>query len=180
MKRIVYTRHDGGVTVCGPSPDAIRWMGCGGFWSNQSRGFVDTEIESQIVRFGSYPDVARRFVRAMQFGGCTTAEALEIIRDRDCGPYGTAFELWEASDIPSDRWFRDAWTRSHNGGPINIDLKKARPIQWRKARDFVSGENKRRAEAFELIKPLEVDWDRFRQKILRARDDDELRRAWPQ
>jgi hypothetical protein len=28
--RIVYTRPDGGVAICAPSPDLIAWMGCGG------------------------------------------------------------------------------------------------------------------------------------------------------
>lgn len=170
MKRIVYTRHDGGVSVCSPSQEAIVWMGCGGFWNEAPRGFMDVQIERQIAR-GIPAAVARRYAHAMQFGGCTTAEAYEIIRDRDCGPYGTAFELW---DILPDRWFRDAWTRSHNGGPINIDLVKARKIQWRKAWNFAA------KEALENMRLIKVDWDAFRQRIDLARDDDELRTVWPQ
>lgn len=178
-KRIVYTRHDGGVNVCCPAPDAIAWMGCGGFWNSYGRGFVDVQIERMIAR-GLPPDVARRYARAMQFGGCTTAEALEIIRDRDCAPHGTGIELWDISEIPADRWYRDAWTRSHNGGPINIDIKKAKPIQWKRARAFVSYENKRRADAFEIVRPIEVNWEMIRRSIARAKDHDELRRVWPQ
>lgn len=176
MRRIVYTRPDGGVNVCCPSPDAIAWMGCGGFWADQPRGFMDVQIERMIAR-GIPADVARRYAHAMQFGGCTTAEAYEIIRDRDCGPYGTGFELWDASELP-DRWYRDAWTRSHNGGPINIDLGKARKIQWKRAHDFVATENKKRAESFDLERQIEPDWPSFRTRLLSARDDAQLRSVW--
>jgi hypothetical protein len=34
--------------------------------------------------------------------------------------------------VPTDRWFRDAWRRSSNGGPIYIDIDKAIEIQARK------------------------------------------------
>lgn len=178
QKRIVYTRvKDGGVTVCCPSGWAIAMMGCGGFW--KTRGFVDIQIERQISR-GIVPDVARRYAHAMQFGGCTTAEALEIIRDRDCAPYGTAFDLWDVEDIPTDKWFRDAWRRSHNGGPISISLKLARHVQFGHIRAAVDRESKRRANDLELFDvPVDVDLPAIREKIMAARDEVELRRVWP-
>jgi hypothetical protein len=178
-KRIVYTRFDGGVTVSQPSETIISWMGNGGFWSHCLRGFCDRQIESMIAR-GVRADTARRYVRAMTLGGCTTAEALEIIRDRDCGHLGAAIELWDMDDVPQDRWFRDAWRRSHNGGPIMIDLKKAKPIQFAHARSFVEMENKRRSTDLNLWNmPIEVDWPRFREHVLCARDEVDLRRIWP-
>src|SRR5207237_649888 len=147
-KRIIYNRHEGGISVCCPADEAIAWMSCGGFWSRRPRGFMETQIEWQIAR-GIDPDVAKRYAHAMKFGGCTTAEALEIIRDRDCAPHGTAIELWDIDDIPTDRWFRNAWRRSHNGGPIYIDLNQAMPIQFERARTAVSKENKRREVSFD-------------------------------
>jgi hypothetical protein len=179
-KRIVYNRiKDGGVTICSPSDWAIAWMGCGGFWNNRSRGFVELQIESQISR-GIAPDVARRYARVMQFGGCTTAEALEIIRDRDCSPHGMAIELWDAEDISTDRWFRDAWHRSHNGGPISIDLKLAKPIQFRHIRSAVDREIKRRKNHIELFDvQVDVDLLAIREKIIAVRDEIELRHIWP-
>ncbi len=115
-------------------------------------------------------------------GGCTTAEALGIIRDRDCAHLGTAIELWDLVDVPTERWFRNAWVRSHNGGPISINLKLARPIQWKKAKSAVASENKRRKDDFDdYMKPLiEVDWDAFRQKLIRAQDEIDLRQIWPE
>ena len=177
-KRIVFTRFEGGVSICCPAKEAIAWMGCGGFWNDQPRGFMDAQIERQIAR-GVAPDVASRYAHAMQFGGCTTAEALEIIRDRDCAPRGTAIELWDVSEVPTDRWFRDAWRRSHNGGPISVDLKLARPIQWKKAKSAIASENKRRADEFERTPLIEVDWDRIRERIRSAMDEHDLREIWP-
>jgi hypothetical protein len=178
-KRFVYTRFDGGVSVCCPADDAISWMGCGGYWADRPLGFIETQIERQIAD-GRNADAARRFANAIAFGGCTTAEALEIIRDRDCAHLGTAIELWDVDDVPRDRWFRNAWRRSHNGGPISIDLKKAKPIQFTRARSFVEQENKRRSTDLDLWNmPIEVDWPRFREHVLCARDEVDLRKIWP-
>jgi hypothetical protein len=168
-RRIVYSDRNNGVSICTPSDEVIAWMGCGGFWNNHPRGFMDVQIDRQISS-GIHRDVARRFARAIQFGGCTTAEALEILRDRDCRD-GTAHEVWDVSDIPTDRWFRDAWRRSHNGGPISIDLEKARPIQWRRLKDAATERLK------DLYQP-EINIEPLRGRILRARDAEELRRIW--
>lgn len=177
-KRIVYNRHDGGVSVCCPTDWAVAMMGCGGLWDSHPRGYMEIQIERQIAR-GIRPDDARRYAMAMQFGGCTTAEALEIIRDRDCAPHGTAIELWDLDDVPNDRWFRDAWRRSPNGGPISIDIKLAKPIQFRKAHDFVEHENRRRAKDFDLPGQIDVDWLKFRERVLSTQDEHELRAVWP-
>jgi hypothetical protein len=143
------------------------------------RGFVTTQIELNIAN-GVHSDVAARFVRSLAFGGCTEAEALALIRDRDCAPYGTACELWDADDFPGDRWFRNAWVRSHNGGPISISLRLAKPIQWDRMRDAVATANAERRETFERsADPIRVDWGQMRSRIHAASDVDDLRRVWP-
>jgi hypothetical protein len=142
-------------------------------------GFEEVQIERMIAS-GVRADVAAAYARRMMVGGSTTAEALEIIRDRDCEPHGTAIELWDIAEVPVDRWFRNAWRRSHNGGPIYIDLKLAMPIQFQRLRTFVARENKRRDEAFEGWQPpLEVDWHAIRRKISWAQSVEELRTIWP-
>jgi hypothetical protein len=177
MIRIVYNRHtDNGVSVCSPSGWALAAMSCGGYWAKSRPGFADDQIARMTAR-GVREEVAARYVKAMQFGGCTTAEALEIIRDRDCSPHGYAIELCD--DLPGDRWFRDAWRRSHNGGPVSIDLNFAKPIQWRKAIAAVERENKRRAASFELRPLIDLDRDKLRKRISEARDEGELRAIWP-
>jgi len=131
-KRIVYTRRDGGVSICAPSLTALAYMtGGGGRWDGYPRGFLERQIAKQAEECGE--DAAARFVRAMQFGGLTSAEAYGIMRDRFCAHLGTAHELWDVEDVPTDRTYRDAWRRSHNGGPIVIDERKAMAIDEARA-----------------------------------------------
>ena len=123
---------------------------------------------------------AHRFVMSMQFGGCTDAEAYELMRDRFCAHHGTGIELWDVGDVPSDRWFRDAWVRSHNGGPIDISLPRARGIQFRRTKRAVDIENKRRLEDIDHFdRPIQPDWSVICDAIRRADDVGDLRRVWP-
>jgi hypothetical protein len=135
-KRIVYTRHDGGVSICTPSLTALRYMtGGGGRWDDVlywDREFLDRQIAAQ-AKDGVGEWAAARFVHAMQFGGLTDAEAYGVMRDRFCAHLGTGCELWAVTDIPTDRTYRDAWRRSHNGGPIIIDPKVAQVIDETRA-----------------------------------------------
>ena len=137
---------------------------------------MDRQIASMVNR-GVREDAAHRYAKAVMFGGCTTAEALEIIRDRDCAHLGTAIELWDVDEVPTDRWFRDAWSRSHNGGPISISLKKAKPIQMARIGDAIFEANMKRQK--KLMAPLEWDRDALRTQIMQARDERDLRRIWP-
>lgn len=136
-KRIIYTRPDGGVSICAPSLTALRYMTSGGGrWDDVlrwDRDFLDRQIAKQAEECGEW--AAARFVRAMQYGGCSTPEAYGIMRDRFCAHLGTGCELWDTADVPTDRTYRSAWRRSHNGGPIQIDARVARAIDedrmWR-------------------------------------------------
>lgn len=165
--RIVYTRFDGGVSVTCPTDWIMHVLAHGQFWLGMPRGFVDAQIERQIAR-GVHPYAAVRYARAMVSGGLTTAEALEVIRDRDCGHLGTAHELWDVDDIPRDQWFRNAWVRSHNGGPIGIDLRKAKRIQYQR---LTAAASKSRAT---------IQLGRWRDRIRKAETSEDLRRLWPE
>ncbi len=177
MKGIVFTRHDGGVSVTYPTPEIFRVMQCGGFWDDRPRGFIDTQIERQIAD-GIDPDHARRFAHAVAFGGCTEAEVWEIVRDRDCARHGVLHELIDVSELP-DRWFRDAWRRSSNGGPPSVELAAARLIQWQRIYEAVQQENKRRAWNLFGPRPIKLNKSEYQRAIKLARDDEELRRIWP-
>jgi hypothetical protein len=132
-KRIVYTRPDNGVSICAPSLTALGYMtGGGGRWDGFPRGFLERQVAEQ-AKHGVGEDNAARFVRAMQFGGCSTPEAYGIMRDRFCAHLGTGCELWDVEDVPTDRTYRDAWRRSHNGGPILIDQRKVMALDERRA-----------------------------------------------
>jgi hypothetical protein len=135
-KRIVYTRPNGGVSICAPSLTALAYMtGGGGRWDDilrYDRGFLDRQIAEQ-ARYGVGEWAAARFVRAMQFGGFSTTEAYGVMRDRFCAHLGSGHELWDMDDVSTDRTYRDAWRRSHNGGPILLDEAKVREIDEARA-----------------------------------------------
>lgn len=162
--RIIYTRPDGGVNLCHPSAECMAWMtGGGGYWADFPRGYEDEQVRRKVAE-GCCEYAASRFCRAMMRGGCTDAEALEIIRDRDCGHLGSGFELMDAAELP-DHWFRDAWRRSHNGGPISIDMKTAKRIQYQRIQKI--------SQKFHLKLPL------WRNRVARAQTPDELKAVWP-
>lgn len=173
-KRIVYTAHDGTVWVARVTEDCLSWLSCGGYWDGK-----DIDLEQQVERqvaAGHREHAVRRYMRAMDRGGCTTAEAFEIIRDRDYSHRGSGFELWAQEDLPG-RWFRDAWRRSHNGGPIDIDMRAARRIQLERIKGAVQRVNKPRIALGRS--PIVPQWLTLGNAIRRARDADELRKVWP-
>lgn len=176
---IVYTPLEGeGVHFGIPAEECVRIMSCGGAWDEMPPGFLDLQIERQIAD-GRIPDAARKFAYAVQFGGCTTKEAIAVIRDRDFGHLGRDFDLTDRSDLPADRWFRNAWHRTHNGG-VGVDLEKAKPIQWAKVRGAVKAEEKRRETDLEMwSRPVDVPWLTVESAIRHAANEDELRRVWP-
>lgn len=174
-KRIVYTRHDGGVTLTCPTQEVFRALQVG-IWARKPNGFVQDQIEKQIAD-GRDPDASRRFALALVKGGVTEREVWTLIRDRDCLHKGKLHELHDLDDLPGDRWFRDAWRRSHNGGPIGIDLEAARQIQWQRLFDTADWINKRRMRALRPLSPIAID--HLRAPIERAASTDELKRIWP-
>lgn len=137
----------------------------GGRWDGFDPGFLDRQIEAQ-AKDGVGERNARAFVRAMQFGGCSDAEAYEIMRDRYCSHLGTACELWDSSDFP-DRWFRNAWRRSHNGGPIVIDMKVAKRIQISRISDAAK------------IRGAVMRTGLWKSRVRRATSPEELKTIWP-
>lgn len=182
---IIYTRKaDGGVSICFPAPEIIRWMGSGGYWNDKPRGFL-----SELVRRKTCPKLQKgshisegaawAFVKAMQWGGCSTAEAWNVIRQHDCDRFGYDAQVIRHDELP-DRWFRDAWTRkgSNSGLPL-IDMDLARPIQWGRIHAAVSRENKLRAADLFGKPEIKLSKARYQTAITHARDADELRRIWP-
>lgn len=60
-------------------------------------------------------------------------------------PAGTAYEIVDAADIPSDRTFRNAWKK--NGTAVETDIPVAKEI----------AHEVRRADRTEKMKPLDVE-----------------------
>lgn len=177
---IVSTRPDGYVSVTTPTLEIMAFLTLGGAPKGHFLGVNwDAQIEEMTNR--RVPkDVAVRYVRGLQVGGYTDAEAYEILRDRDTPQEWTGKELWDASEVPIDRWFRNAWRRSQNGGPIYIDINRAKPIQFKHIRHAVQCENKRREDDLDLFDvPFECDLAAIREQIRLASDETELRHIWP-
>lgn len=179
-KVVVYTLPaDAGVAICLPSQEFIDRMAHGGNFAGAPHWFIPEQIRRHTAA-GHQPDAVCRFLGALQYGGLLPEEAFEVIRDWSCAHLGTAIETWNLDELPKDRWFRNAWKRSANGGPITIDVRKARPVQWRHIRRIAQKINAARADDFEEWgDPIEVDWEGIRARIKRARDEDELRAVWP-
>lgn len=184
MKALIYTRHaDKGVSVCYPITDLFAYMTQGGgYWNDRPRGYLDELVRRKtcpILQKGTpaSQEAAVKFVRAMQFGGLTTAEAWDVFRLHDCERYGFNVDMIDTDELP-DRWFRNAWSRSANGGPVSVDMSKARVIQWERIAAAVSRENKRRELDLFGLPPIRLPKVTLQSAIKNARDDQELRRIW--
>jgi len=176
VKRILYTRHDGGVNICTPAPDILAWLSNGGYWDGKGVD-LEEQVERAVIA-GHSRSAAIRFVRALDHGGHTTAEAYDIIRDRDCGHLGTAFDLVAFSDLP-DRWFRDAWRRGHNGGPIEVDMPAARSIHFGRITRSIDQERTRRRHELSMWQnPVEVNLGALADKIEKAECTAALKAIW--
>jgi hypothetical protein len=198
--RILYTRHDNGVNVCSPATPILKLMENGGGWYDDkahANGLHDRHGNSVSARMrfnidrkvahGNNPKAATRLIKALAHGGCTTAEALDIIRENDCEPHGVAFELITADQLQYDRWFRNAWRRSKNGGPIWINMDEARIIQAEKIQSEFNkltskpDPEQNFAARFKKIIPkiIELNWDRLERLIREAETPETLRAIWP-
>ena len=174
-KRLLYTRPDGGVGVVALTPWCHRALTCGGGWLSHVGTTAAREAAKAEAR-GCDPGIEHRFATALESGGCSDAEAWGLIRDHDLPADAGAAELIEFSELP-DRWFRDAWGRSHNGGPIVVRLDKARAIQRQRISDAASEEDARRKRLW--LPPVPLDLGGLSIAIDRARDAAELRAIWP-
>lgn len=172
-KVILYTTPDGRVELCAPAPECLRYLCSGGYYRDTSRGALQRAVEWEVER-GRDEYEAARFVAALAFGGHTEAEAYGLIRDKDCARRGTAFDV--TGELP-DRWFRDAWRRSHNGGPISLDLRACRSIQLRRIRQHVAGVRQAALEDVDA-EEWDVPWGRIKDRLRAAADVDDVRRVW--
>lgn len=163
------------MTVTLPAARAFKARTQGGGLMTFYGTTVAREVE-KAEQDGRDCDLAREWAEAGEYGGLTNAECWDLFR-RWCLPADAlAVDLVDASDLP-DRWFRNAWGRSHNGGPIVVRLDKARAIQRQKISDAVSAENARRQRLW--LPALSLDYGEMALAIDRARDAAELRSVWP-
>jgi hypothetical protein len=180
MNRIVFTRPDGGVSITQPSQEFMDWLSNGGYFKTLAPGIIEPWIELKISQ-GRDPGGVKKFAIALRDGGHSTAECYGLMRDFECLHKGTGFELWSLEDIPADRWFRNAWIRSPNGGPIDIDMDAARKIQFSRVKGASDEENEKRKSDLKRFDDLiDLPWGKIRDQIQAAEEPKQLRSIWPQ
>jgi len=136
-ERILDTRPNGRVAITCPAECGIIYLMRGASdpfhpWHGREWWFWIVQFNRMLAR-GVKPGAAYRYARMMVTGGCSRREAIEIIAERDCGHLGTAIEIVDVSEIPTDRTYRDAWRRSTNGGEIWLDESIVQKIDERLA-----------------------------------------------
>lgn len=140
IRAILCTKPDGGVGVIRPAAWAYMRTH-GGIFVRDERGIqrpwnsifsAQHEVDKMIAN-GRRASFARRWIMTAIVGGMTDAEFYAAIIEKDMPKGWTAPELVEPDEISIlGRWFRDAWRRSHNGGPISVNLETAKRIHARR------------------------------------------------
>lgn len=138
-ERIIYTRPGGLVSVMQQSRESLAAMTGdgyglpdleGGYYGPDTPGveaFMAEQVR-RLVETGRQMPAALAWVRAHVYGGISRDEARRLFIAICGDPAGKAYEVIDVSELPPSRWFRDAWRRSEDGGPIWIDLDAAREI----------------------------------------------------
>lgn len=119
-ERIISNLSDGGVAITCPSEWGIQALMYGGAWRDFPRDFWKVQIDRMVARQVK-EDAAHMYALTMMTGGVSRSKAVDIIAARDVGHWGKAIDIIDISQIPTSRRYRNAWRRSHNGGPIWID-----------------------------------------------------------
>ena len=124
--KIIFSKDGGGVTVSDQNPLLISHMQTGGVFrpedvdreiakhmAENEEDYAALKLDAQafhdsVVDHPRYVTV-RRFVEACTVGGVSAAEARQIIAAMFQKPGTTLVAEIEDTDLPSDRYFRDAW-----------------------------------------------------------------------
>lgn len=131
-RRIVYTRPDCRVGVLVPAPEWLAGVtGVGGLIEREQS--VEQILLHMVPKaeggLGLSAAQAIYYVNSCVNGGLAPKDAYALLVMRDVPTDCSGVEIWHTEDVPADRWFRDAWRRAPEGGPIHIDLDAARAIQ---------------------------------------------------
>jgi len=159
--RVLCTKPDGGVFIITPFDTCLDELRLGIVEARAQRGFDQDELDrayeaGKFLRDAAWrPDfdekrrrtLAHTWIECLNAGGLSEREAMELIRDLSAPAFSLAWEIVDVSEIPGDRTHRDAWKRSHNGGPIWIDEAKAAAIDLDRAvkRELAAAEARRAA-----------------------------------
>lgn len=138
MKKIIFTRPDGGLSVVHPAEGA--------------RLAVSVTLADGTRLVASAPQPVDRYLRRWPVAGAIpewaeTEEAFVTrIAGKDVPADAMGVRIVDENALPSDRGFRDAWSASDSG--IVIDMSKAREIH----------KNHLRAMRQPLLEALDIDY----------------------
>lgn len=79
-------------------------------------------------------------------------DSIEEIAKKDV-PFGLSWRITTIDNIPTDRYFRNAWTDNNPTPTIDVDMEKAKNIHLQNIR------NKRADKFIELGFPIKLDSD---------------------
>lgn len=136
MKRIVYTRPDGGVSVVVP---AIRARLCSAVTLTGERHVYDPPMHfDELIRVFKTDKLSPEWAQSDD-------EFIEWIRAKDVPADATNVQIVDEADIPTDRTFRNAWKQCPMGKP-EVDMDKARDIH----RDNLRAARKPKLQALDV------------------------------
>lgn len=124
MKKIVYTRADGGVSVFNPAPGA-------------RLAFANGEFA--FDRPYKLEDLSRKAISAGEFLVVEDDEAFLLrLAAKVVPPDATNIQFLAEEDIPADRTFRNAWEQGDK--VVAVNMPKARDLHRDKLRGLRSSE----------------------------------------
>lgn len=122
-----------------------------------------------------------RIVYTRPDGGISIVIPITENAIRRCVPPGTPYRIVPVSEIPTDRYFRDAW---EDDGKIKVNMRKAREIHLEKIRKERDKELARLD--IEQLKGMDVSAEKTRLRDLpstfdlsKAQTPEELKALWP-
>lgn len=142
---IVCTTENRRVAVVSPTREVLDELRVGIVAARRARGYrqdpLDRDYEAGLFIRDTWRrdesesrrrTIAHSWIEALNAGGLSEREAVELIRDKDRPEWSQAAEIVDSAELPDPRWF-DAWRRSPNGGPIVIDADHAKWIDAERA-----------------------------------------------
>ncbi len=145
MKRIVYTRPDGGLSIVTPVEGgrlASRVTLADGAVLEEltmvkPAGLIEVAGRVEAAVYAPQPQPVDKFLRQWPVDGATVEwaetedEFVARVAAKDV-PAELVYAIVDESALPADRYFRNAWR--HDNGVISHDLAKCRAIQKDKLR----------------------------------------------
>jgi hypothetical protein len=125
MKKIIYTRPDGGISVVHPTEGARLALG--------------VLLADDTVLTSETPVPVDRFLRRWPVAGATVEwaetedEFVARIAKKDVPAEAINVQIVDDTVVPADRTFRDAWRQ--NGAAIEHDMEKCRAIHRQRIRE---------------------------------------------